>query len=45
MIHAYTQGTQEDKNQVMKYIQEQLNILHFDAAKNWLRIDGYFRMF
>ena len=29
----------------MKFIQEQLGILHNDAAKNWLRIDGYFRMF
>ena len=29
----------------MKFIQEYLHILHADAAKNWLRIDGYFKMF
>ena len=45
MIHAYIYGSQEDKKQVMKFIQEQLSLLHYDGAKNWLRIDGYFRMF
>lgn len=45
LIHTYLKGTEEDRNDVMKYIQEQLNILHSEAAKNWLRIDGYFRLF
>ena len=29
----------------MKFIQDYLHLLHSDAAKNWLRIDGYFKMF
>ena len=45
MIHAYIYGSQEDKKLVMKFIQEQLSLLHYDGAKNWLRIDGYLRMF
>ena len=45
LIHTYLNGTEEDKNDVMKYIQEQLSILHGEAAKNWLRIDGYFKLF
>ena len=38
-------GNEEDKNEVMKFIQEYLGLLHNDAAKNWMRIDGYFKMF
>jgi hypothetical protein len=29
----------------MKFIQDYLHLLHNEAAKNWLRIDGYFKMF
>jgi hypothetical protein len=45
LVHAYLQGTEEDRDNVMKFLQEQLNLLHNDAAKNWLRIDGYFKLF
>ena len=33
------------KQKVVLFIQEYLNNLHGEVAKNWLRIDGYFRMF
>jgi hypothetical protein len=45
LIHTYLNGSEEDRAQVIKFIQEYLNLLHGEAAKNWLRIDGYFRMF
>ena len=45
LTYTYLNGQPEDKEDVMKFIQEYLQLLHNDAAKNWLRIDGYFQMF
>lgn len=33
------------KQKVVLFIQEYLSNLHGEVAKNWLRIDGYFKMF
>lgn len=45
LIFTYLNGSAEDKVEVMKFIESYLHILHSEVAKNWLRIDGYFRMF
>lgn len=31
--------------EIIKLIEEYLGLLHHEVAKNWLRIDGYFKLF
>jgi hypothetical protein len=33
------------REKVIRFIHEYFNALHGEVAKNWLRIDGYFKMF
>lgn len=33
------------KEKVIRFIQEYFHALHGEVAKNWLRIDGYFKLF
>jgi hypothetical protein len=33
------------KERVVRFIHEYFHALHGEVAKNWLRIDGYFRLF
>jgi hypothetical protein len=45
LIETWKKGAEDDRAQVRKFIDEYLGVLHHDAAKNWLRIDGYFKFF
>lgn len=45
LMVCYAQGDGEVKGKVVRFMQEYLNSLHGEVAKNWLRIDGYFRLF
>jgi hypothetical protein len=45
LMASYTDGDNEVKGEVFKFIHEYLQMLNGDAAKNWMRIDGYFRLF
>jgi hypothetical protein len=44
MVCYEKEGT-EVKEKIVRFIQEYLHSLHGEVAKNWLRIDGYFKLF
>jgi ubiquitin carboxyl-terminal hydrolase 34 len=45
LLVCYASGEAGVQEKVVRFIQEYLNALHGDVAKNWLRIDGYFKLF
>jgi hypothetical protein len=45
LITCYRDGSFETKQEIFKFMHEHLQMLNGEVAKNWLRIDGYFRLF
>lgn len=45
LMLSYERGDTSVKEKVVRFIQEYLTSLHGEVAKNWLRIDGYFKLF
>lgn len=45
LMESYRKGDEKVKADVLAYIAELLSMLPVDAAKNWMRIDGYFKLF
>lgn len=45
LLESWKKGNVEERTQIMKLIDEYLGLLHHEVAKNWLRIDGYFKLF
>lgn len=41
----YASGDVAVRERVVRFIHEYFNALHGEVAKNWLRIDGYFKLF
>jgi hypothetical protein len=42
---CYEKEGDQAKEKVVRFIQEYINNLQGEVAKNWLRIDGYFKLF
>lgn len=45
LVECYRREGEAARQKVVLFIREYLGSLHGEVAKNWLRIDGYFRMF
>ena len=43
LLESFRKGDEKVKLDVLVYITEMLNALPGEVAKNWLRIDGYFK--
>lgn len=44
-MQCFASGDGEAKMLALQFLNSYLSNLHFEVAKNWLRIDGYFKLF
>lgn len=44
-MKCYSDGDEDLKKQIIDFMKEQYDNISGDVAKNWMRIDGYFRLF
>ena len=45
LMKCYNDGDEDLKKQIIDFMKEQYDNISGDVAKNWMRIDGYFRLF
>jgi hypothetical protein len=44
LLESFKNGDEKVKLDVLTYITEMLNAMSAEVAKNWMRIDGYFKL-